>query len=264
MLPVGWLLGWAIWKPDSRGPVRQMLTSLEHGTRSALGVAIACAAIGFVIGVATETGMGAKLASAIVSLAGGNLFLGLFFTMVASIVLGTGLPTIPTYVVTAAMAAPALAQMGVPPLVSHMFVFYFGLFADLTPPVALAALAGAGIAQADPSKTAWTACKLAISGFVVPYLFVYERGLLMEGSWPQIALSSITAFVGITLLGAAIMGYLVAPARWWERGVLLAGSLAMIYPWSYGDAVGLACGVAITAVQWPRRNPSVAIPSAEG
>jgi TRAP transporter 4TM/12TM fusion protein len=264
LLPVAWLLAWALWRPASRGPVRQMLTSLEHGTRSALGVAIACAAIGFVIGVATQTGMGAKLASAIVSLAGGNLFLCLFFTMVASIVLGTGLPTIPTYVVTAAMAAPALAQMGIPPLVSHMFVFYFGLFADLTPPVALAALAGAGIAKADPSKTAWTACKLAISGFVVPYLFVYERGLLMEGSWLQIALSSVTAFIGVTLLGAAIMGYLVAPARWWERGVLLAGSLAMIYPWSYGDALGAVCGVLIAAVQWPRRNVPVAVPSIRG
>jgi TRAP transporter 4TM/12TM fusion protein len=264
LVPVGWLLMWAVWKPVSRAPVRQMLTSLEHGTRSALGVAMACAVIGFVIGVATQTGMGAKLASAIVSLAGGNLFLALFFTMIASIVLGTGLPTIPTYVVTAAMAAPALAQMGVPPLVSHMFVFYFGLFADLTPPVALAALAGAGIAQADPSKTAWTACKLAISGFVVPYLFVYERGLLMEGSWLQIALSSLTAFIGVTLLGAAIMGYLVAPARWWERGVLLAGALAMIFPWGYGDAAGVVCGVFITAVQWSRRNASVAKPSVGG
>jgi len=251
----GFLAGVCFLRQETRKTLFELVKSLHNGARSALGVAIACAVIGLVVGVATMTGFGVKLSSAITSLAHGSLFLTLVFTMVSSLVLGMGLPTIPTYIITSTMAAPALATYGVPPLVAHMFVFYFGLLADLTPPVALAAFAGAGIAKADPTKTAFSAVRLALAGFLVPFVFVYDNSLMLLNTTLQGAVEiTLTALAGIVLLGAGAIGYFVIQAKVYERVVLIAAALCLIIPGLLTDTIGLGLGTVAIGSQLVRRR----------
>jgi TRAP-type uncharacterized transport system fused permease subunit len=147
-----------------------------------IAVAVACAAVGIIVGVVTLTGLGLKMAAGLISMSGGIKILTLFFTMIASLIMGMGLPTTATYLITATITAPAIVQLGVPVLAAHMFVFYFGIVADITPPVALAAYAGAAIAKSNPFKTGITATKLAIAGFIIPYIFCYNPALLNKYS----------------------------------------------------------------------------------
>lgn len=219
----------------------KLWTGLENGARSSLGVACACATVGIIIGTATLTGLGLKLAHAIVTLAGGSLFLTLVFTMVASIFLGMGLPTTANFIVTSTMAAPALIQLGIPPMAAYMFVLYFGIAADLTPPVALAAYAGAGIARADPMKTGITATKLALAGFLVPYIYAYSPILVLVDFEPfEFAQAVVTALMGVCLLGMATIGYFKASLIWPLRILALAGSLGLMIPGWKSDLAGLA------------------------
>lgn len=239
----GFLVALSLFRPETRLTLFELVKSLHNGARSALGVAVACAVIGIVVGVATMTGFGVKLSGAITSLAQGKLFLTLIFTMVASLVLGMGLPTIPTYIITSTMAAPALAVFNIAPLVAHMFVFYFGLLADLTPPVALAAFAGAGIAKADPTKTGFQAVRLALAGFLVPYIFVYDNSLMLLNTTATGAIFiALTATAGIVLLGAGAIGHLLIGATLYERALWIAGSLLLITPGLVTDTVGLSLG----------------------
>ncbi|HSE14729.1 MAG TPA: TRAP transporter permease, partial [Candidatus Deferrimicrobium sp.] len=251
----GFLAGACILRQETRKTLFELVKSLHNGARSALGVAIACAVIGLVVGVATMTGFGVKLSSAITSLAHGNMFLTLVFAMVSSLVLGMGVPTIPTYIITSTMAAPALAVYGVPPLVAHMFVFYFGLLADLTPPVALAAFAGAGIAKADPTKTGFTAVRLALAGFIVPFIFVYDNSLMLLNTTTLAAIEiTLTALAGIVLLGAGTIGYFVTRAKVYERVVFIAAALCLIVPGLATDMVGFGLGTLAIGSQWVRRR----------
>lgn len=261
---LGFLVGLCLLKSQTRPVLFDLVKSMHHGARSALGVAVACAVIGIVVGVATMTGLGVKLSGAIISLAGGSMFLTLVFTMLASLVLGMGVPTIPTYIITSTMAAPALAAFGVLPLVAHMFVFYFGLLADLTPPVALAAFAGAGIAGADPTKTGFNACRLALAGFVVPYIFVYDNSLLLiNTTWSGALWITLTATVGIIFLGAGAIGHFLIPAKVHERLVFIAGALMLITPGLYTDMIGVALGsAAILSQLWRRKQgPGAPLPA---
>ncbi len=252
-------------KEETRRMLFDLVRSLHNGARSALGVAVACAVIGIVVGVATMTGLGVKLSGAIISLAGGNLFLTLVLTMVASLILGMGVPTIPTYIITSTMAAPALAMYGVPPLVAHMFVFYFGLLADLTPPVALAAFAGAGIAKADPTKTGFNAVRLALAGFVVPFIFVYDNSLLLLNTTVLGAIYiTLTATSGIVLLGAGAIGYFVIQAKYYERIIFIAGALCLIIPGLVTDMIGLGLGTVAIGSQWVRRRNLLRVGAAAG
>jgi TRAP transporter 4TM/12TM fusion protein len=251
----GFLVVLCLFRPATRTTLFELVKSLHNGARSALGVAIACAVIGIVVGVATMTGFGVKLSSAITSLAHGNMFLTLIFTMISSLVLGMGVPTIPTYIITSTMAAPALAVFHVPPLVAHMFVFYFGLLADLTPPVALAAFAGAGIAKADPTKTGFNAVRLALAGFLVPFIFVYDNSLMLLNTTTLGAIQiTLTATVGIVLLGAGAIGYLLVRATLYERAVFIAGALLLIIPGWATDIGGMSLGTVGIASQLVRRN----------
>jgi len=251
----GFLAGVCFLRRETRRTLFELVKSLQNGARSALGVAIACAVIGLVVGVATMTGFGVKLSSAITSLAHGSMFLTLVFTMVSSLVLGMGLPTIPTYIITSTMAAPALATYGVPPLVAHMFVFYFGLLADLTPPVALAAFAGAGIAKADPTKTAFSAVRLALAGFLVPFIFVYDNSLMLLDTTALRAVGiTLSALAGIVLLGAGAIGYFVTRAKFHERVVFVAAALCLIIPGAVTDTIGLGLGTVAIGSQWVRRR----------
>jgi TRAP transporter 4TM/12TM fusion protein len=251
----GCLIVLCLLRPETRTTLFELVKSLHNGARSALGVAIACAVIGIVVGVATMTGFGVKLSSAITSLAHGNMFLTLIFTMISSLVLGMGVPTIPTYIITSTMAAPALAVFNVPPLVAHMFVFYFGLLADLTPPVALAAFAGAGIAKADPTKTGFNAVRLALAGFLVPFIFVYDNSLMLLHTTTVGAIQiTFTATVGIVFLGAGAIGYLLFQATLYERAVFIAGALLLIIPGWATDLGGMSLGAVGIASQFVRRN----------
>ncbi len=238
-------------RPATRMSFKDILDALEEGARTTLGVAIACAAVGIIVGVATLTGLGLKLANAIVTLGGGSLFLTLFFTMLACMILGMGLPSIPTYIITVTMAAPALIELDIPPLVAHLFVFYFGLFANLTPPVALAAFAAAGISGGDPMRTGFASMKLAAAGFIVPYIFVYNNSLLLiDTTWVEAALIILTSVTGVVMLGSAIEGQLLTRLPIPVRVLLLAGSLLFLTPDFLQDLVGLSILAGALVWQW--------------
>ena len=198
---------------------------------------------------------GLKLASGIVGIAGGNLLLTLIFTMIAALVLGTGLPTSATYIITSILAAPALVQLGVPKIVAHMFVFYFGILADLTPPTAISTYATSSLAGADVWRTQWIAMLLALSGFIIPFSFAYDPALMLIGAGVgHIVLRTIASTLGIVMLGAGLIGYFVAPLRHWERAVILAGSLLLIFPGVMSDVLGVACLLVTFVSQRLRRS----------
>jgi TRAP transporter 4TM/12TM fusion protein len=227
-----------------------ILTSIEAGVRNTVSVAAACAVVGLIIGIVTLTGAGLKLSSAIVLAAGERLPPTLLLTMVACFVLGMGLPTIPTYIITSTMAAPALITLGVDRLAADFFVMYFGVLANLTPPVALAAYAAAGIAGADPMKTAFQAVRLSVAGFLVPYVFVYSPIMLGIGfDWGAILVVAITATAGVVALGAAMEGYLLRETTWYERVLLLATAVDLIIPGLVTDAIGAVLFAAVIVSQ---------------
>ena len=227
-------------KEDTRMGLQDLIDTLREGAISALGVAAACAAVGFIVGVTTLTGLGLKFTTLTVALANGNLFLALFFTMIACTILGTGLPTTATYIVLATMAAPALTELGVPILAAHLFVLYFGVVADLTPPAALAAYAGAGISGSNPLKTGITAVKLAIAGFVVPFVFAYSPSLLLiDTTVTQVILITGSSILGVFSLAAAVLGYLNRKTTIIERALLIGSSLALLIPGWQSDILGI-------------------------
>ncbi|TYZ27680.1 TRAP transporter permease [Selenomonas caprae] len=233
----------------------EIVRGLENGARNVLGVLVACAAAGIIIGVVTKTGVGLKLASGLLQLSGGMLLPTMFFTMITAIILGMGVPTTANYVITSTIAAPALVQMGVPVLAAHMFVFYFGIIADVTPPVALAAYAGSGISGGNALKTGINASKLAIAAFIIPYIFVLSPVLLMmEGSVVELLFSTVTALAGMIALSSALIGYLAANCLWLERILLVVGGLLMIQPGLLTDAIGLTLFGAVLAYQFKRRK----------
>ena len=242
-------------RSETRIELGRMMSILVEGAKSAMPVALACATVGIVVGVVSATGLGLKLASGILGISGGNMLATLVLTMIAALVLGTGLPTSATYIITSIMAAPALVQLGLPKLVAHMFVFYFGILADLTPPTAISTYATSSIAGADVSRTQWTAMLLALSGFIIPFSFAYDPALLMLGASPSaIVWRTLSATLGIVMLGAGLIGYLRGPTRLWERGVLLAGALLLIFPGAVGDLLGMACFAIVWLAQ--RRVPA--------
>ena len=247
-LVVAFALSWL--RRETRIDARRIFAILADSAQAAMPVALACATVGIVVGVVSITGLGLKLATGIVGLAGGSLILTLLLTMVAALVLGTGLPTSATYIITSIMAAPALEQLDVPKLVAHMFVFYFGILADLTPPTAISTYATSSIAGADVWRTQWLAMLLALSGFVIPFSFAYDPALLLiGGSVPHIALRTAAATLGIVMLGAGLIGYFRAPTRPWERALLLAGALLLILPGVWSDLAGVACFAIVVVSQ---------------
>jgi TRAP transporter 4TM/12TM fusion protein len=229
----------AIVRPDTRPSKEELLEIAERAGTGAVQVAAACAAAGIVVGVASLTGIGLRMSELIITLSGGNLLPALLLTALGSIVLGMGLPTTAAYVVLAALGAPALVQLGVPLLAAHMFIFYFGCISNVTPPVSLAAFAGAGIAGAPPMRTAFTAAMLAGAGFIVPFMFVYGPEILLIGTPLGILHAVVTATVGVTLLAAGAVGYSRRHLAVWERFLSVGGALVLVYPGWTSDAVGL-------------------------
>ena len=232
----------------------EIVKGLETGAKNVLGVLVACAAAGIIIGVVTKTGVGLKLASGLLDLANGHLLLGMFFTMITAIILGMGVPTTANYVITSTIAAPALMQMGVPILAAHMFVFYFGIIADVTPPVALAAYAGAGISGGNALKTGINASKLAIAAFIIPYMFVLSPVLLMYGDFSPInlLLTLVTAIFGMVAISSSLIGYLTSKLTSFTRVILFFGGMMMIKPGIFTDFLGLIIFAAV--LYWQKRT----------
>ena len=212
-------------------------------------MAAACGIAGIIAGTITMTGLANVIINGIVVLAGDSVLIALFLTMICCIVLGMGVPTTATYCIMAATCAPILVRMGVPMVAAHFFVFYFGIVADLTPPVALAAYAGAAIAQANPMKTALQATKLAIGAFIVPYAFALSPSmLLIDTTVLDVVLIVITSLIGIASVSAAMEGYLVGNLNWFRRLLALVGGLMMIYPGTRTDIIGLALSGLVIAL----------------
>ncbi|MGB9812205.1 MAG: TRAP transporter permease [Thermovenabulum sp.] len=229
----------AMLRKNTRISFKDIVNGLEQGARSALGVIAATACAGIIIGVVTLTGLGLKLGTSLVSLANGKLFLTLFFTMITSLILGMGVPTTANYVITSTIAAPALLMLNVPVLAAHMFAFYFGIIADVTPPVALAAFAGAGIAKANPLKTGLNASKLAIAAFLVPYIFVYNPALLLINVKPlEIIWIIITSVIGIIGVSSAVSGFLLTNQNFLERIIFFVGGILLVTPGLKTDIIG--------------------------
>ncbi len=215
--------------------------ALENGTRNTVGVAIACAIAGIIVGIVTLTGLGQDLLNVLMSVAGTSKFLALFLTMISCIILGMGVPTTANYVIMATITAPIVMQMGVPMLAAHMFVFYFGIVADITPPVALAAYAGSAIAKSDPFKTGVTATRLAITAFIVPYIFAFNPAmLLIDTNALEVVQIAITSFIGIFGVAAGMEGFMFTNLKPWERVVVIIGGLLLIDPNIITDVVGVA------------------------
>ena len=233
----------------------EIVRGLDKGARNVLSVLVACASAGIVIGVVTKTGVGLKLASGLLTLSGGLLLPTMFFTMITAIVLGMGVPTTANYVITSTIAAPAIIQMGVPVLAAHMFVFYFGIIADVTPPVALAAFAGAGIAGGNALRTGVNAAKLAIAAFIIPYMFVLSPVILMiDATIPGLIMTTVTAIIGMIALSSALIGYLADNCRIYERIILAAGGLLLIDPGAVTDLTGIALFAIVLVLQLKRKK----------
>ncbi len=243
--------------------LRACRDSLADSAKSALTVGMACAIVGVIIGMMTQTGVGAIFGSWVISLGDKSLFLALVMTMLLSILLGTGIPTIPTYIITAALAAPALAKLGVPLIASHMFAFYYGIMADLSPPVALAALAAAPIAKENPDKIGWEAMRIALAGYVIPFIFVYSPALMLQAGDPMaaklgfygaVALATFKALVAIVLFGMVAIGFLFTRLTLLERAVGLGAALCLLGDFPYSDTLGFALTAAL--LLWQQRQRS--------
>ena len=226
--------------------------ALAAGAKGAITVAVACAMAGMIAGCITVTGLASILINAIVSLAGNATIIGLVLTMVCCIVLGMGVPTTANYCIMASTCAPILIQLGFPVVAAHFFVFYFGIVADITPPVALAAYAGSAIAKSNPMKTGINATKLAIAAFIVPYIFAYNPSMLFVGNvtWYDVLLISITAMLGLFGIAAALNGHLFRKIPMVLRLALVAGGLGMMIPGLASDLIGLAVVGAIVVFQY--------------
>jgi TRAP transporter 4TM/12TM fusion protein len=228
--------------------------SLIDGARQALPVGVACAIVGVIIGILTLTGAASSFAGYILHVGEQSLFLSLLLTMLVCLLLGMGIPTIPNYIITSSIAAPALLKLGVPLIVSHMFVFYFGIMADLTPPVALAAFAAASISKESPMRTGLKAVQIAIAGFVVPFMAVYDNALMLQGDPSVLAVAYIVfkALLAITLWGAAAIGYLRAPLAVWERLFAAAAAFMLVAAIPLTDEIGFAMSAAFVGWHWLR------------
>jgi TRAP transporter 4TM/12TM fusion protein len=230
----------SLFNKDNRITPGKILEALEAGGKSAITVGAACGVAGIISGTITMTGLANDIINAIVSVAGDRLIIALILTMLCCIVLGMGVPTTANYCIMAATTAPILIRMGVPVMAAHFFVFYFGIVADITPPVALAAYAGSAIAKSNPMKTAFNASKLAVAAFIVPYMFCFNPAmLLIDTTAIQVVQIAITAFIGIFALAAALEGYCFANMNAVIRIVIAAGGLLLIHPALVTDLVGL-------------------------
>jgi len=241
----------AFLRASTRGNVRfwVIIDAMIDGARNALGVALACASAGIIIGVVTLTGAGIVFTQFVVGLAQDTLILALVLTMIAGIVLGMGMPTTPAYIIMTSLLVPAIIKLGVIEPAAHMFAFYFAILSAITPPVALAVFAAAGLAKADLWASGWAAVKIGAAGFIVPFMFIYEPALLMIGDWQTIVWSAATASIGCILLAAGLHGYLLQACSLWQRACLVGAAFCLVKPGLQTDIAGAVLTAVVVATQ---------------
>jgi TRAP transporter 4TM/12TM fusion protein len=232
------VLSW-LKKETRMGPL-EILGAMESGAKTAASIAVATACAGIVIGVVGLTGLGLKFSELIVFLSMGKMWLALFFTMVAGIILGMGLPTTPAYIMQAALIIPSLIGFGIPPIAAHLFAVYFAAISAITPPVAIAAFAAAGVANSNPMKTGWTAMRLGAAAYIVPFMFAYSPALVLIGEPLEIALAGVTALIGCYALAACLQGYMHTKLFMWQRALLGLSALTFIHSGWETDLIGLS------------------------
>jgi len=235
--------------PYRMGP-RSIGKAFEIAGVMSIQIIAVCACAGIIVGVISLTGVGARFSSLLLGIADTSQLLALFFAMCISILLGMGMPTTAAYAVAASVVAPGLVQLGIPNLTAHFFVFYFAVLSAITPPVALASYAAAGISGANPMETSVTSFKIGIAAFIVPFMFFYNGALLMDGVWYEVLRAAITAIVGVFLLSSGVQGWFVGKrAVWFVRVILIAAALFMIEGGLISDAIGIALIVSAVAIQ---------------
>ena len=245
--------------------LKEFTVGLRDSAISAIAVATTCGCVGIIVGSVTMTGLGLKMAGGIVALAGGSLLLTMIFTMICSIILGMGVPTTANYIIQATISAPAMVALGVPPIAAHLFVFYYGIVSDITPPVCLAAFAGAGVAGANTMATGMNAVRLGVAAYIVPYMFVYNPVLVLinTGDWSlpvfviHILQALATALIGMIGLATGFTGYFRIMCKTWERVALFVGGLMMVVPESISDIIGFLVIVSIWMLQTARMKRTV-------
>ena len=231
----------ALLRASTRGGIgwRNVFDALVDGARNTLSVAMACACAGIVIGCVTITGLGITFTEVVIVLAQSSLIAALVLTAIAGIVLGMGMPTTPSYIVMVSLLVPAIIKLGAIAPAAHMFAFYFAILSAITPPVALAVFAAAGLAKSDLWATGWQAMRIAAPTYIVPFMFIYEPSLMLIGDWFESLTSTVSAVIGVMCLAAGLQGYLLREAQWWERAVLVVAALLLIKPGYISDAIGL-------------------------
>jgi len=234
-----------------------LIAAFVDGAKNCLPVALACACAGIVIGVVTLSGLGIVFTQFVVGLAKSTLLLALILTMLAGIVLGMGMPTTPAYIIMTALLVPSIIKLGVIAPAAHMFAFYFAILSAITPPVALAVFAAAGIAKSDLWTTGLAAVRIGATGFIVPFMFVYEPALLMIGPWPTIVWSSLTASAGVVIVAAGLHGYFITRSALWQSAVLVVAGLCLIDPGLVTDIIGAAMTVFVAATQISARRAAL-------
>ena len=237
-------------RPISRMSLKDICDAFVSGAKSTVSVAIACACVGIIVGVCGMTGFALNVAHAIIRIGQESVLLTLVFTMITCMILGMGLPSIPSYLITATIAAPALVELGQPELAAHLFCFYFAMFANLTPPVALASFAAAGLSGGSPMKTGWQSVRLALAGFIIPYMFMYNPQLLLENvTWLSGTQVVISSCIGVVMIAAAVEGHLFGNLNWLLRFASMAGALMLIDSKTLTDIGGIAILAIIIAYQ---------------
>lgn len=237
------------WLTPTRMGIREILYALEIAARMSLQLVAVCAAAGIIVGVIALTGIGVRFSSLLLGFAGQSQLIALVFAMLVAIILGMGMPTTAAYAVAAAVIAPGLIRMGIEPLTAHFFIFYYAVISAITPPVALAAYAGAAIAQSDPMKTSVESFKFGLAAFIVPFMFFYSAPMLMQGAAFDVIHVFVTALIGIYLMTSAVQGWMFGPLNPWLRLLALAGALGMIAGGWTSDLIGLAVGGVVFAIQ---------------
>jgi TRAP transporter 4TM/12TM fusion protein len=242
------------------GP-RRLWKALEGGATSVLSIAATCACAGIIVGVVTLTGLGLKFSSIIVDLAGQSLFLTVLYTALALWILGLAVPVTASYIIAAVILAPALTKLGVPDYAAHMFIFYYAVLAEVSPPTAIAPFAAAAITGGNPFKTTMMTWKYTLPAFLVPFMFVLDPAgvsLLGKGAWADMLVTTVTAMIGLGAMAAGLTGWLITRTTLLERGLLVGAGLVMVYPHWVQDVVGLSfCAVAVMLQAWRQRSPVV-------
>lgn len=243
-----------LFRKETRMSIGQISKALQEGIKLSLMVVAACSSAGIVIGVIDMTGMGLRFSSVLIDLSGGSLLLLCILTMIASIIMGMGLPPVASYLILAILAAPAMVEMGVPALAAHLFIFYYGTLSAITPPVALASYAAAGISQTSPMRVSLMSCRLALVAFIVPFMFIYGPALILVGSVGTIILATITALIGVYAIGVSLEGYFVSPLNMMNRVLLFAGAILLINVGLISSLIGFGIVAIVLFYEWKLKN----------